>query len=176
MTRALGLGGCHGGGVAGGGFAWFGGGVFAGALGLELLGVEGAVAAEGSDGEGLGVVLEGVGWWFGAFVVDLDVLALLGEGEDGVGAVADYGAGEDVAGYAEVARVGDGAHGLELGDGDVVLLGVLCARVGEPADGRDDDEAGDDELYGRLGTLCLHEYSLSLSGLLGAVMGVTGVN
>ena len=63
--------GCQGGGVASGsGGAGFGGGVFAGAFGLELGGVEDVVATVGADGEGLCVVLESVGWGFGALVVD----------------------------------------------------------------------------------------------------------
>ena len=51
-------------------FRGTGGGVLAGALGLQNRGVELAVAAIGALGHGLRVVLEGVGWWLGAFIVD----------------------------------------------------------------------------------------------------------
>jgi hypothetical protein len=176
-----GFGGGQGGGVAGGGLAGFGGGVFAGAFGLELGGFEGAVAAVGADGEGLGVVLEGVRGRLGAFVVDFDGAALFGEDEVGVGAVAADASGLDVAGDAEVELVGLVAHGLELGDGDVVLFGVVGAGDGEPGDGAEDDGGGDDELgrgfavrgVRRCGFGVRHDASsLARVGLWG-VMGVT---
>src|SRR5579859_7320834 len=49
--------------------------VLAGALGLEHVGVELSVAAVSAFGEGLGVVFEGIGWWLGAFVDDLQEAA-----------------------------------------------------------------------------------------------------
>ena len=104
------------------------GGVLGGALGLELHGVEDAVAAVGADGKGLGVVLEGVGRGLGALVLDAESLVELDEGEGGAGADALDGAGLDVAGDAEMAGVGLVAHLLELGDGDVVALGLLALR------------------------------------------------
>ena len=125
--------------------AGLGGGVLAGALGLELGGVEDAVAAVGADGEGLSVVLEGVGWGFGAFVVHAQGLALLDESELGVGTGAGDGAGLHVACDAEVDVVGPVAHGLELGDGDVVALGIARAGDGEPGDDGDDEGSGDEE-------------------------------
>ena len=112
--------------------------------------MEGAVVGVGADGEGLGVVLEGVGWGFGAFVDYAEGLALLEEREVGVGTEAGDAAGCHVAGHAEVHAVGLVAHRLELGDGDVVALGVAGCGDGEPDDCRDDDGAGDEELYGRL--------------------------
>jgi hypothetical protein len=114
-----------------------------------LGGVEGAVAAVGSDGEGLGVVFEGVWRWFSALVVHAEGLALLKQSELGVGAVALDAAGENVAGYAQVAAVGFVAHGVELGDRDVVALGVARAGDGEPGDGRQDDGSGDVKLHRR---------------------------
>ena len=47
-----------------------------------------------------------------------------------------------VSGYAEVAGVGLGAHGVELGDGDVVALVLVDAGDGEPSYGREDDDGG----------------------------------
>jgi len=108
--------------------------------------VEDVVAAVGADGQGLGVVLEGVGWGFGALVGDAEELALLDEGEGGVGADVDDAAGLHVAGDAEVAGVGLLAHRVELGDGDVVALGVAGSGDGEPGDSGEDYGSGDDEL------------------------------
>ncbi len=53
---------------------------------MELRGAEDAVAAVGSDGEGLRVVLEGVGRRLGAAVGYAECLALFQESEAGVGA------------------------------------------------------------------------------------------
>ena len=92
------------------------------ALGLKLGGVEDAVVAVGAYGEGLSVVLEGVGRGLCALIVDVKGAALLEELEGGVGSYAVDAAGGDVAGDAEMASVSDVAHGLELGDGDVVAL------------------------------------------------------
>src|SRR5580700_4580961 len=83
--------------------AGFGGCVLRGALGLKLRGVEDAVAAVGADGEGLGIVLEGVGWGFGTLVLDPKSLVELDESEGGAGADALDGAGLNVACDAQVA-------------------------------------------------------------------------
>ena len=66
----------------------------------------------------------------GAVRPDAQGLVEFDEGEGGAGAGALDGAGLDVAGDAEVAGVGLGSHLLELGDGDVVALGL---RAGETA-------------------------------------------
>ncbi len=102
--------------------------------------MEDAVVAVGADGEGLGVVLEGVGWRLGALIGDGELAALLEEIEGGVGADAVDAAGGDVAGYAKVADVGLVAHALELADGDVVALVVAAAGEGEIGDGGKDDD------------------------------------
>jgi len=119
--------------------------------------VEGAVAAIGADGEGLGIVLEGVWRGLGADVVHAQGLALLDESEGGVRAGALDGAGSDVAGDAEIFGVGAFAHGLQFGDGDVVALAIPCAGDGEPGDRANDDDGGDDELDGGF----LHSISLA---------------
>ncbi len=95
--------------------------------------MEDAVASVGADGEGLGVVFEGVGRRLCAFVVDLEGAALFEQDELRVGAGALDAAGSYVAGYAEVAGVGFVAERIELRDGDVILFGALHAGVGEPA-------------------------------------------
>ena len=123
----------------------FCGGVLGCALGLKLGGVEDAIVAVGAYGEGLGVVLEGVGWRLGTLVVDVEGAALLEELEGGVGAYAMDAAGSYVASYAEVADVGFVAHALKLADGDVVALVVADAGEGEVGDGRQDDDGGDDD-------------------------------
>ena len=120
--------------------------------------MEESVASVGTDGESLGVVLEGVGWGLGALIGDAESLALFEEREGGVGADVGDASGLDVAGDAEMASVGLGAHLLELGDGDVVALVVSGGRDGEPADSTEDENGGDDKLCG-LGVL--HTFSLS---------------
>jgi len=115
------------------------------ALGLKLGGVEDAVVAVGAYGEGLSVVLEGVGRGLCALIVDVKGAALLEELEGGVGSYAVDAAGGDVAGYAEVANVGFVAHALKLADGDVVALVVADAGEGEISDGHHDDDGGDDD-------------------------------
>jgi len=122
--------------------------------------VEGAVAAIGADGVSLRIVLEGVGWRFGADVVDAESLALLDESEGGVGARALNRAGCDIAGDAKIFGVSTGAHGLQFGDGDVVALAVAGAGDGEPGDGANDDDGGNDEFQGGF----LHRYSLARAG------------
>jgi len=107
--------------------------------------VEDAVVAVGAYGEGLGVVLEGVGWWFGALVDDGEFAALLEEIEGGVGADAMDASGSYVAGDTEVANVCLVAHALEFADGDVVALVVASAAEGQVGDGPQDDHRGDDE-------------------------------
>lgn len=111
--------------------------------------MEDAVAPEGADGQSLRVVLEGIGRWLGAVVVDSESLVELDEGEGGVGAFALDAAGLDVAGDAQILAVGAVAHALELGDGDVIALGLAAGRDGEPDDDGNDEGAGDDELEGR---------------------------
>src|ERR1700722_19115191 len=125
-----GVGGCGlcGLGCGRGGGAGCCGGVFRGAFGLELGGVEDAVVAVGADGEGLGFVLEGIGWGLGALVADVERAVLLEEGEVDVGADAMDAAGSYVAGDAEMADVGLVAHALKLTDGDVVALVIADAR------------------------------------------------
>jgi hypothetical protein len=132
---------CRGGGSCGGG----GRGVLGCAFGLEFGGMEDAVVAVGSYGEGLGVVFEGVGRRFGALVDDGELAALLKQIEGGVGAYPMDAAGGYVAGDAEVADVGFVAHALEFADGDVVALVVVCAAEGEVGDGGQDDHGGDNE-------------------------------
>ena len=127
------------------------GGVLAGALGLELRGVEDAIAAIGADGEGLGFILEGVGRRLGAFVVHTDGLIQFDQSELGVGTGALDGTGLDVAGHTQVLAVGLVAQGLELGDGDVILLGVARGGDGQPGDRSHDKGSGDDELQRGLG-------------------------
>jgi len=92
--------------------------------------VEDAVVAVGAYGEGLGVVLEGVGWGLRALIDDGEFAALLQEVEGGVGAYAVDASGCYVAGYAEVANIGFVAHSLELADGDVVALVVTSPGEG----------------------------------------------
>ena len=65
--------------------------------------MEDAIVAVGAYGEGLGVVLEGVGWWFGALVDDGEFAPLLEEIEGCVGADAMDAARSYVAGDTEVA-------------------------------------------------------------------------
>ena len=98
--------------------------------------MEDAVVAVGADGEGLGVVFEGVGRGFGALIDDGEFAALLEEIEGGVGADAMDAARSYVAGDAEVANVGLIAHALEFADGDVVALVIAAATEGEVSDGR----------------------------------------
>src|SRR5581483_2238705 len=127
-------GGGHRVGVAGGRGAGFGGGVLGGALGLDLGGVEAAVAAVGAHGEGLGVVLELVGRGLGAVIVDAESLIELDESEGGVGADPGDGTRLNVAGDAEVLAVDVGTLLLEFGDRVVVALCLAAGRDGEPDD------------------------------------------
>ena len=124
--------------------------------------MEDAVVAVGAYGEGLSVVLEGVGWGFGALVDDGELAALLEEIEGGVGADAVDAAGGYVAGDAEVADVGFVAHAVEFADGDVVALVVAAAGEGEVGDGRQDDDGGDDDLERALLGRGRHSVPLSL--------------
>src|ERR1700733_897581 len=140
-----------GGSLGGRGSRW---GVFGGAFGLERCGMEDAIVAVGAVGEGLGVVLEGVGWWLGAFVAYVEFAALLEEGEVDVGAYAMDAARGYVAGDAEVADVGLAAHRVELADGDVVALVVADAGQGEVGDGGENDQCGYDDL-GRALVVCV---------------------
>ena len=106
--------------------------------------MEDAVVAVGAYGEGLGVVLEGVGWGLRALIDDGEFAALLQEVEGGVGAYAVNAAGGYVSSYTEVADVGFIAHALKLADGDVVALVVADAGEGEVSNGRQNDNGGDD--------------------------------
>jgi len=139
------------GGLVGGGYCccggggWGGGGVLGGAFGLQLAGVEDAVVSIGAYGEGLGIVLEGIGRGFGALVDDGEFASLLEEVEGGVGAYAMDAARGYVAGYAEVANVGFVAHALKFSNGDVVALVIASAAEGEIGDGAEDDHGGDNE-------------------------------
>ena len=127
------------------GVAVGGRGVLGGAFGLELGGVEDAVVAVGAYGEGLGVVLEGVGWRLGSLIDDGEFAALLEQIEGGIGADAMDAAGSYVAGDAEVADVRFVAHALEFADGDVVALVVATAAEGEVGDGAQNDHSGDNK-------------------------------
>src|SRR6185437_532192 len=125
-----------------GGRGVFGRGILGSALGLKLGGVEDAVVAEGSDGEGLGVVLECVGRRVFAFVVDVELIGVLDQNELGVGAGLVDGAGLDVSGDAQVARVGLVAHGVEFLNGDVVALIGTHAGVGQIGDSSKHNDDG----------------------------------
>jgi hypothetical protein len=89
--------------------------------------VEDAVVAIGAYGEGLCVVLEGVGRGLGALIDDGEFAALLEQIEGGVGADAMDAARGYVSGDAEVPDVSLLAHALEFADGDVVALVVATA-------------------------------------------------
>src|SRR5947208_14827769 len=80
--------------------------IFAGALGLNLGGVEDAVAAVGTHGERLGIILEGVGKRLHALIADADGFIQFHEREVGVSSAANNGAGLHVACDAQVTRVG----------------------------------------------------------------------
>ncbi len=134
---------CRGGGGCGGC-----GGVLGGAFGLEFGGAEDTVVAVGAYGEGLGVVLEGVGRRLGALIDDGEFAALFEQIEGGVSADAMDAAGGHVAGDAEVANVRFVAHALEFADGDVVALVVAAAAEGEVGDGAEDDHGGYDKFDG----------------------------
>jgi hypothetical protein len=106
--------------------------------------VEDSVAAIGTFGESLSVVLESIRRWLGAFVTDFEQAASGGLGrvafkfvehEVDVGAVVFNGAGLDEAFHAQLAVVGLVTHSAEFGDGDVVALVGSIAGVGKPADG-----------------------------------------
>jgi len=156
--------------------------------------VEDAIFAVHAYGEGLGFILEGVGWGFGALVADFDdtvgsggfaagdgvVGGLLGELEGDVGAVAMDGAGSDESADAEVAGVGLVAHLTHLADGDVVALVVADAGEGEPADGGDDDYRSDDNFDGAFGVGLRHKASVpfgitSLDSIIEGGAGLWGI-
>ncbi len=104
--------------------AWLCGSIFAGALGLQLRGVEGAIASVGANGKGLGVVLEGVGRWLSAFVDNTKCSTLFEQRKIGVGTEAGDAARLYVAGDAQIDLVGLVTHRLKLANGDVVALCV----------------------------------------------------
>ena len=131
--------------------------------------MEDAVAAVGADGQGLGVVFEGVGWGLGALVDDVEGFALFEEGEVGSGTGAVDAAGRDVAGHAEVAGVGLAAHALELGDGDVVAFVFADSCDGEPGDGGQDDDGSEGDFELRFGHSVSDLYSTVRRG--GRVVG-----
>jgi hypothetical protein len=151
--------GCHG--CRGGGGRGGCRGVLGGAFGLKFGGVEDAVVAVGAYGEGLGVVLEGVGWGFRALVDDGEFAALFEQIEGGVGADAMDAAGGYVAGDAEMTDVGFVAHALEFADGDVVAFVVAAAAEGEIGDGAENDYGGDDEFDRAFPGLVWHMASAS---------------
>ena len=132
-------------GVGGGGCGGGGGGVLGGAFGLEFGGVENAVVSVGTDGEGLGVVFEGVGRRFGALIDHGEFAALLEQIKGGVGADAMDAAWGYVAGDSEVPDVGIVSHALQFADGDVVAFVVATAAERKVSDGAEDDDGGDDE-------------------------------
>lgn len=148
--------GCRGGGGCGGCR-----GVLGGAFGLKFGGVEDAVVAVGAYGEGLGVVLEGVGWGFRALVNNGEFAALLEQIEGGVGADAMDAAGGYVAGDAEMTDVGFVTHSLEFADGDVIALVVAAAAEGEIGDGAENDYGRDDEFDRAFPGLVWHMASAS---------------
>jgi hypothetical protein len=130
---------------AGGRSCGRGRGIFGCAFGLEFGGVEHSVVAVGAYGEGLGVVLESVGWRLRALIDDGEFAALLEQIEGGIGADAMDAARSYVAGNAQVADVCFVAHALEFADGDVVALVVAAAAEGEVGDGAQDDHGGYDK-------------------------------
>jgi hypothetical protein len=126
--------------------------------------VEDAVAAVGADGKGLGVVLEGVGWRFGALVDDGELAALFEKVEGGVGAYAVDAARGYITGYAEMAGVSLVSHALQLADGDVVALVVAPASEGQVGDGGHNDDCGYDEFDRALLRCVCHVRRLSVYG------------
>jgi hypothetical protein len=126
--------------------------------------VEDAVAAVGANGEGLGVVLEGVGWRLGALVDDGEFAALLEEIEGGVGAYAVDAAWGYVTGYAEMAGVSLIPHALQLADGDVVALVVTSSGKGQVGDGGHDDDRSYDEFDRAFLSCVCHVVRLSVYG------------
>ena len=121
--------------------------------------MEDAVVAVSAYGEGLGVVLEGIGWGFGALVGDGEFAALLEEVEGRVGAYPVDAAGRDVACDTQVTNVGFIAQPLELADRDVVALVVTSSGEGEIGDCAEDNQARDDDLDGALVRFVRHDVS-----------------
>jgi hypothetical protein len=74
--------------------------------------VEDAVVAEGAYGEGLGIILEGVGWGLGALIDDGELATLFEEVEGGVGADAMNAARSYVSCHSKVADIRFVAHAL----------------------------------------------------------------
>lgn len=119
-----------------------------------------AVVSEGPDSERLGVILEGVGGRLGTDVIYAQSFAELQQREVGIGAGTLDGAGLHVAGDAKITGIGFLAHRLELGDRDVVLLGIARGRNSQPGNSSDEDRAGNDELQRRF---MLHNHLSSLA-------------
>ena len=113
--------------------------------------MEGAVAAIGADSQGLRFVLEGIWRGFGTFVDNSQCLALLHEGEVGIGAGTGDAAGFHVASDAKIYLVRFVAHRLQLSDGYVVAFRVAGCGDREPDDGCNDDGTGYEELCERTG-------------------------
>ncbi len=115
--------------------------------------MEDPVSAIGADGEGLGVVFEGVWRGLGAFVVDLEAVVIFDEDELRRGAGVLDRAGGDVAGDAKMGGVGLVAHAVELRDGDVVALVGAIPGERQVGDGAHDYEDGDGDLDGLIAAL-----------------------
>src|SRR5262249_54274861 len=107
-------------------------------LGLEFPGVEHAVTPEFADGQRLRVVLERVRRRLGAFVAHPKNLAILSLGihfnqhKIRIGSNLADRSWLHGAGNAQVARVSNLAHVVELLDGYVIALALLNAGPGEP--------------------------------------------
>jgi hypothetical protein len=124
-------------------------GVFRGALCLQLGGVEDAIVAPGADSQGLGIAFEGVRRWFRSLIGDANgarirgsfrVVALeLGKNKADIGAALFDGFRLDEAFHSQIGLISLFAHGLHLGDGDVIALAGSSAGKSEVANGAEDD-------------------------------------
>src|SRR4051812_21709385 len=106
--------------------------IFRSALRLQPLGVKYAIASETAVGQGLGVVLKGIGWSFRPAVHNWKNLVLLDENEFDLRSGAPDGSGLNIAGNAQPLAINVVPfHAAELFNGDVIALALLHARVGE---------------------------------------------
>jgi hypothetical protein len=121
-------------------------GVLRGALGLQLLGVEDAIASETSIGQGLGIVFEGIGRGLGAAVRNLKSLIILYQDEVNFSAVTLDRTRLHIPRDAQSLGVGGVSHTAQFLDGDVVTLTLLHPGVGQVSEREQDD-------YGRAAEL-----------------------
>jgi len=116
--------------------------VFRGALGLQLLGMEDAIASEATVGQCLGIVFERIGRRLGAAVRNLKSLIVLYQDEFNFRSVPLDRTGLNIPRNPQALGVGRVSHSPQFLDSDVIALALLDAGISEIPERQQDDYRG----------------------------------